>query len=37
MVEVKHQYDETVPAGIVIGTDPAGGAKVARDSSLSCW
>jgi serine/threonine-protein kinase len=35
LVEVKRQYDETVPLDAVIGTDPAGGTKLPRDSSLS--
>jgi serine/threonine-protein kinase len=35
VVNVKHQFDETVPAGGVIGTDPAGGAKAPRDSTLT--
>ena len=35
VVEVKHQYDETVPVDVVINTDPGGGAKSARDSSLT--
>ncbi len=35
VVEVKHQFDETVPVGMVINTDPGGGAKLARDSSLT--
>ncbi len=34
VVNVKHQYDENVPAGTVINTDPAGGAKAPRDSAL---
>jgi serine/threonine-protein kinase len=34
IVNVKHQYDDTVPAGSVINTDPAGGAKAPRDSAL---
>ena len=33
-VNVKHQYDDSVPAGGVIGTDPAAGAKAPRDSTL---
>jgi serine/threonine-protein kinase len=33
-VNVKHQYDESVPAGSVIGTDPAAGANAPRDSTL---
>ncbi|HEY3672541.1 MAG TPA: PASTA domain-containing protein [Acidimicrobiia bacterium] len=35
VVEVRHQFDETVPVDVVIGTDPAGGTKLARDSSLT--
>jgi serine/threonine-protein kinase len=35
VVDVKRQYDENVPADAVIGTDPPGGAKLARDSTLS--
>jgi serine/threonine-protein kinase len=35
VVQVKRQYDENVPADAVIGTDPPGGAKLARDSTLS--
>jgi serine/threonine-protein kinase len=31
----KHQYDDTVPAGSVVGTDPAGGAKAPRDSTVT--
>jgi serine/threonine-protein kinase len=34
VVEVVRQYDETVPAEGVIGTDPAGGTKQPRDSTL---
>jgi serine/threonine-protein kinase len=34
-VGVKRQYDETVPVDGVIGTDPAGGTKLAPDSSLT--
>ena len=34
VVNVKHQYDETVPVDGVIGTDPAGGTKAARDSTV---
>jgi serine/threonine-protein kinase len=34
VVNVKHQYDDTVPEGAVIGTDPAAGAKAPRDSTL---
>jgi len=34
-VTVKHQYDETVPVGGVIGTDPGGGTKAPRDSELA--
>ena len=33
-VNVKHQYDETVPVDGVIGTDPAGGTQAPRDSTL---
>jgi eukaryotic-like serine/threonine-protein kinase len=33
-VVVKRQFDETVPVDVVIGTDPAGGTKLARDSGL---
>ena len=33
-VNVKHQYDESVPVDGVIGTDPAGGTNVPRDSTL---
>jgi beta-lactam-binding protein with PASTA domain/tRNA A-37 threonylcarbamoyl transferase component Bud32 len=35
VVGVKRQYDETVPVDVVINTDPGGGAKSARDSSLT--
>jgi eukaryotic-like serine/threonine-protein kinase len=35
VVNVKHQYDETVPAGGVIGTDPAANTKAPRDSELT--
>jgi serine/threonine-protein kinase len=35
VVEVKRQYDETVPVDVVINTDPGGGAKLARDSSIT--
>jgi serine/threonine-protein kinase len=35
VVNVKHQYDESVPAGGVIGTDPAGGTQAPRDSTLT--
>jgi serine/threonine-protein kinase len=35
VVEVKHQFDETVPADAVVGTDPAAGTKAPRDSGLS--
>jgi serine/threonine-protein kinase len=35
VVNVKHQYDETVPADGVIGTDPAGGTQAPRDSTLT--
>jgi beta-lactam-binding protein with PASTA domain/tRNA A-37 threonylcarbamoyl transferase component Bud32 len=35
VVEVKHQFDETVPVDAVVGTDPAGGTKAPRDSSLT--
>jgi serine/threonine-protein kinase len=35
VVVVKHQFDENVPAGGVIGTDPAAGAKAPRDSSVT--
>jgi serine/threonine-protein kinase len=35
VVEVKHQYDETVPVDVVINTDPGGGAKLGRDSSIT--
>ncbi len=34
VVNVKHQYDETVPVDGVIGTDPAGGTKSPRDSTV---
>jgi serine/threonine-protein kinase len=34
-VVVQHQYDETVPAGSVVGTDPAIGAKAPRDSTVT--
>ncbi len=34
VVNVRHQYDETVPVDGVIGTDPAGGTKTARDSTI---
>lgn len=34
VVNVKRQYDESVPIDGVIGTDPAGGTKLPRDSSL---
>jgi serine/threonine-protein kinase len=34
VVNVKHQYDETVPVDGVIGTDPAGGTKSPRDSTI---
>jgi serine/threonine-protein kinase len=33
-VNLKHQYDESVPAGGVIGTDPAAGKEAPRDSTL---
>jgi serine/threonine-protein kinase len=33
-VNVKHQYDDTVPAGAVIGTDPGAGTDAPRDSTL---
>jgi serine/threonine-protein kinase len=33
-VNVKHQYDESVPADGVIGTDPPGGTNAPRDSTL---
>jgi eukaryotic-like serine/threonine-protein kinase len=33
-VVVKHQFDETVPADGVIGTDPADGADAPRDSTV---
>jgi len=33
-VNVKHQYDESVPVDGVIGTDPAGGTNAPRDSTL---
>jgi len=33
-VNVKRQFDETVPVDGVIGTDPAGGGKAPRDSTL---
>jgi serine/threonine-protein kinase len=32
--ELVEQFDDAVPAGQVIGTDPAGGAEVARDSTV---
>jgi serine/threonine-protein kinase len=35
VVNVKHQYDESVPAGAVIGTDPAAGVKAPRDSAIA--
>jgi serine/threonine-protein kinase len=35
VVTVKHQYDETVPAGSVIGTDPKGGGQAPPDSSIT--
>ncbi len=35
VVQVQHRYDETVPVDVVIDTDPGGGAKLARDSSLT--
>jgi serine/threonine-protein kinase len=34
VVNVKRQYDETVPVDGVIGTDPAGGTKFPRDSTI---
>jgi serine/threonine-protein kinase len=34
-VTVKRQYDETVPVDGVVGTDPPGGTKLARDSTVS--
>src|SRR6476646_8080425 len=34
VVNVKHQYDENVPVDVVIGTDPAGGTKSPRDSTI---
>jgi beta-lactam-binding protein with PASTA domain/tRNA A-37 threonylcarbamoyl transferase component Bud32 len=34
VVNVKRQYDETVPVDGVIGTDPAGGTKSPRDSTV---
>jgi eukaryotic-like serine/threonine-protein kinase len=33
-VDVKHQYDDTVQVGAVIGTTPAGGAPAPRDSTV---
>ena len=33
-VNVKHQFDESVPVDGVIGTDPPGGGKAPRDSTL---
>jgi beta-lactam-binding protein with PASTA domain/tRNA A-37 threonylcarbamoyl transferase component Bud32 len=33
-VNVKHQYDDSVPVDGVIGTDPAGGTNAPRDSTL---
>jgi beta-lactam-binding protein with PASTA domain/tRNA A-37 threonylcarbamoyl transferase component Bud32 len=33
-VVAKHQFDETVPAGGVIGTSPAGGTNAPRDSTV---
>jgi len=33
-VNVKHQYDDTVPADGVIGTDPPAGTNAPRDSTL---
>jgi serine/threonine-protein kinase len=35
VVHVERQYDETVPVGAVIGTDPAGGAQAPRDSTVT--
>jgi serine/threonine-protein kinase len=34
-VTVQHQYDETVPAGSVVNTDPAVGTKAPRDSTVT--
>jgi serine/threonine-protein kinase len=34
VVQVKHQYDETVPVDVVIGTTPAGDSKAPRDSTV---
>jgi serine/threonine-protein kinase len=34
VVNVKHQYDETVPVDVVIDTNPAGGTKFPRDSTI---
>ena len=34
VVNVKRQYDESVPVDAVIGTDPAGGTRAPRDSTL---
>ncbi|HLM17225.1 MAG TPA: PASTA domain-containing protein, partial [Acidimicrobiia bacterium] len=35
VVQVRRQYDETVPVDVVINTEPGGGASLARDSSLT--
>jgi serine/threonine-protein kinase len=35
VVNVKHQYDESVPAGVVIDSDPKGGAPAPRDSAIT--
>jgi serine/threonine-protein kinase len=34
-VTVNHQYDETVPAGSVVNTDPGAGTKAPRDSTIT--